>query len=94
MICRQDEFLADDFAVIPSIRRCGREGEQFRDERRAAYLVEQVPVTQDLGERDYVHRALGGPAFDEDRVDRRVRGLVKPRFCDVRLDEITNDIGR
>ncbi len=38
----QDVFLPDDVDVIRRVRRRRREGEQVRDERRAAHGVEQI----------------------------------------------------
>src|ERR1700730_15482329 len=48
----KDVFVANDIEVIADVGRCWHESEKTRDEGCAADRVEQVPITQHLGERD------------------------------------------
>jgi hypothetical protein len=76
----QDVFVAHDLEVILHVRRSWNEREKARDEGRAAYAIEKMPITQDLRERDQVDRLSSVPKIDKNVVNRPVRGNVKVFF--------------
>src|SRR5262249_10881193 len=73
----QNVFVANELQVVLHVGRGRNEGEQIRDERRAADAVEQIPVAQHLCERDQVNRLPCVPKIDDDVVDGPVRGDVE-----------------
>src|SRR5207302_8482174 len=50
----QNVLVANDLQVVLHVRRSWNESEKAGDERRAAYAVKQVAITQYLGERDQI----------------------------------------
>src|SRR5438093_409996 len=79
----QDVLVANDVEVVADVRGGWNEGEQTRDERRAADTVKKMPITQYLRKRDQVDRLRRIPKIDENVVNRPVRGNVKVFFVNL-----------
>src|SRR5437867_9519312 len=60
----QDVFVANNFEVVPDVCGGWNKGEQTRDEGRAAYAIEKMPITQHLRERDQIDCLPGVPKID------------------------------
>ena len=76
----QNVFVANDLEVVLHVRRGRNEREKARDECRAADAVEEIPIAQDLRERDQVDALSGIPKIDQNVVDGLVRGNVEIFF--------------
>src|SRR5439155_5019146 len=79
----QDVLVANDVEVVADVRGGWNEGEQTRDERRAADTVKKMPITQYLRKRDQVDRLRRITKIDENVVNRTVRGNVKVFFVNL-----------
>ena len=73
----QNVFVANYLEIILHVRCSRDERKEVRDQRRAAYAVEQIPVAQHLCKCDQIDCLTRVPKIDKDAVNRAVRGDVE-----------------
>src|SRR5207244_6821656 len=89
----QNVLVANDLQVVLHVRRSWNESEKAGDERRAAYAVENVAITQDLRERDQIDCLPRVPKIDKNAINRPVRRNVKVFFVNF-LDAFRDGFSR
>ena len=73
-------FFPQDIKVVLGIRRCRKECLELRQDSRTSNLLEQVPVSQVLGDRDQVDGLGLLPEFDQGCVDGAVGRMMEVQF--------------
>src|SRR4029077_5509979 len=89
----QDVFVANNLEIVLHVRCSWNEREKAGDERRAAYAIEKMPITQHLGERDQIDRLPRVPKIDKNVVNRPMRRNVKVFFVNL-LDAFRDGFSR